>query len=148
MKLKSVCDKGCSEAWQVGSKLKLNCDVSLFSSCLLSSKIETNASTERGTGTSTVYSPWWHSHWDHVEDWRQTNRRGHGSEVQLLIRLRFLYCLYKWFLNFVWFLTIREEHKLRVFEEVVQRWLFGSKWEEIIGDWRKLRNEGLHNLYY
>jgi hypothetical protein len=45
------------------------------------------------------------------------------------------------------FLTIREEHRWRVFENRVLRRIFGPKRVEIIGSWRKLHNEELHNLY-
>jgi hypothetical protein len=44
-------------------------------------------------------------------------------------------------------LTLREEHKLRVFENRVLRGTFGPKRDEVIGGWRKLHNEELHNLY-
>jgi hypothetical protein len=44
-------------------------------------------------------------------------------------------------------LTLREEHKLRVFENRVLRKTFGPKRDEVIGGWRKLHNEELHNLY-
>jgi hypothetical protein len=40
-----------------------------------------------------------------------------------------------------------EVHRLRVFENRVLRRIFGSKREEVIGGWRKLCNEELHNLY-
>jgi hypothetical protein len=43
--------------------------------------------------------------------------------------------------------TLREEHRLRVFENRVLRRIFGSKRDEVTGDWRKLHNEELHNLY-
>jgi hypothetical protein len=46
-----------------------------------------------------------------------------------------------------WSLTLREEHRLRVFENRVLRRIFGPKRDEVIGGWRKLHNEGLHNLY-
>jgi hypothetical protein len=46
-----------------------------------------------------------------------------------------------------WSLTLREEHRLRVFEFKVLRRIFGLKWDEMIGGWRKLHNEELHNLY-
>jgi hypothetical protein len=42
---------------------------------------------------------------------------------------------------------IREEHRLRVFENRVLRRIFGQKRDEVTGDWRKLHNEELHNLY-
>jgi hypothetical protein len=37
-----------------------------------------------------------------------------------------------------WSLTIREEHRLRI---------FGSKKDDVMGDWRKLHNEVLHNFH-
>jgi hypothetical protein len=46
-----------------------------------------------------------------------------------------------------WSLTVREEHKLRVFEKRVLRRIFGPKRDEVTGGWRSLRNEKLHNLY-
>jgi hypothetical protein len=42
--------------------------------------------------------------------------------------------------------TLREEHRLRVFENRVLR-IFGFKRDEVIGGWRKLHNEELCNLY-
>jgi hypothetical protein len=44
-------------------------------------------------------------------------------------------------------LTLREEHRLRVFENRVLR-IFGPKWDEMTGGWRKLHNEEPYNLYY
>jgi hypothetical protein len=44
-------------------------------------------------------------------------------------------------------LTLREEHRLRVFENRVLRRIFGPKRDEVTRDWRKLHNEELHNLY-
>jgi hypothetical protein len=46
-----------------------------------------------------------------------------------------------------WSLTLREEHRLEVFENRVLRRIFGQKRDEMTGEWRKLRNEELHNLY-
>jgi hypothetical protein len=46
-----------------------------------------------------------------------------------------------------WSLTLREVHRLRVFEKVALRRVFGLKREEVTGGWRKLHNEELHNLY-
>jgi hypothetical protein len=46
-----------------------------------------------------------------------------------------------------WSLTLREEHRLRVFENRVLWRIFGPKRDEVTGDWRKLQNEELHNLY-
>jgi hypothetical protein len=41
---------------------------------------------------------------------------------------------------------LREEHRLRVFENKVLRRIFGPKREED-GSWRKLHNDELHSLY-
>jgi hypothetical protein len=46
-----------------------------------------------------------------------------------------------------WSLTVSEEHKLRVFENRVLRRIFGTKRDRVTGEWRKLHNEELHNLY-
>jgi hypothetical protein len=46
-----------------------------------------------------------------------------------------------------WFLTLREEHGLRVFENRVLRRLVGPKRDEVAGGWRKLHNEVFHNLH-
>jgi hypothetical protein len=46
-----------------------------------------------------------------------------------------------------WSLTLREEHRLRVFENRLLKRIFGPKRDEVRGGWRKLRNEELHNLY-
>jgi hypothetical protein len=46
-----------------------------------------------------------------------------------------------------WSLTLREEHRLRVFENRVLRRIFGHKRDEVTGEWRKLHSEELHNLY-
>jgi hypothetical protein len=46
-----------------------------------------------------------------------------------------------------WCLTLREEHRLRVFENRVLRRIFGPKRDEMTGGWRKLHNEELHALY-
>jgi len=46
-----------------------------------------------------------------------------------------------------WSLTLREERWLRVFENRVLR-IFGPRWEEVTGGWRKLHNEDLNDLYF
>jgi hypothetical protein len=46
-----------------------------------------------------------------------------------------------------WSLTLREEHRLRVFESRVLRRIFGPNWDDVTGEWRKLHNEELHNLH-
>jgi hypothetical protein len=44
-------------------------------------------------------------------------------------------------------IRLREEYRLRVFENRVLRGIFGPKRDEMTEDWRKLHNEELHNLY-
>jgi hypothetical protein len=46
-----------------------------------------------------------------------------------------------------WSLTLREERRLRVFENRVLRRVFGPKRDEVTGDWRKLHNEEMDDLY-
>jgi hypothetical protein len=46
-----------------------------------------------------------------------------------------------------WSLTLRQEHKLRVFENRVLRRISGPKKDEVTFGWRKVHNEELHNLY-
>ncbi|KAJ4447111.1 hypothetical protein ANN_09111 [Periplaneta americana] len=46
-----------------------------------------------------------------------------------------------------WTLTLREEHRLRVFENKVLRKIFGAKQDEVTGEWRNLHNTELHALY-
>jgi len=46
-----------------------------------------------------------------------------------------------------WSLTLREERKLRVFENRVLRRIFGARRDEVTGKWRRLHNEELNDLY-
>ena len=46
-----------------------------------------------------------------------------------------------------WSLTLREERRQRVFENWVLRRIFGPKRDEVTGEWKKLHNEELNNLY-
>jgi hypothetical protein len=46
-----------------------------------------------------------------------------------------------------WSLTLSEERRLRMFENRVLRRIFGPKRDEVTGEWRKLHNEVLHDLY-
>ena len=46
-----------------------------------------------------------------------------------------------------WSLTLREERKLRVFENMVLRRIFGPRRDEVTGEWRRLHNEELNDLY-
>jgi hypothetical protein len=46
-----------------------------------------------------------------------------------------------------WSLAIREEHRMRVFENRVLRRMYGPRSDEVKGGRRRLHNEELHNLY-
>jgi hypothetical protein len=46
-----------------------------------------------------------------------------------------------------WSLTLREEHRLRVFENTVLRRIFVPERNEVTGEWRKLHNKELRDLY-
>jgi hypothetical protein len=45
------------------------------------------------------------------------------------------------------FLTLREEHRPRLFESRVLRKIFGAKRDEVGGEWRRLHNEQLQDLH-
>ena len=46
-----------------------------------------------------------------------------------------------------WSLILREERNLRVFENMVLRRIFGPRRNEVTGEWRRLHNEELNDLY-
>ena len=46
-----------------------------------------------------------------------------------------------------WSLTLREERRLKVFEDRMLERLFGPNRDEVTREWRKLHNEELHDLY-
>ena len=46
-----------------------------------------------------------------------------------------------------WSLTLREERRLRIFENRVLRSIFGPKRDEVTREWRKLHNEELNDMY-
>jgi hypothetical protein len=47
----------------------------------------------------------------------------------------------------IWSLTLREEHRLTMFENRVLR-IVGQKRDEVTGGWRKLQNKELHDLFH
>ena len=46
-----------------------------------------------------------------------------------------------------WSLTLREERELRVFENMVFRRIFGPRRDDVTGEWRRLHNEEINDLY-
>jgi len=46
-----------------------------------------------------------------------------------------------------WSVTLREERRLRMFENRALMRIFGTKRDEVTGEWRKLHNEELNDLY-
>jgi len=46
-----------------------------------------------------------------------------------------------------WSFTLREERKLRVFENMVLRRIFEPRRDEVTGEWRRLHNDELNDLY-
>jgi hypothetical protein len=47
----------------------------------------------------------------------------------------------------LWFVTLREEHRLKALESRVLRRIFGPKRDEVTGDWRKMHSDELRDLY-
>jgi hypothetical protein len=47
-----------------------------------------------------------------------------------------------------WSLKLREEQRVRVFENRVLRKIFGSKTDEVRGEWRRIHKEEHNDLYY
>jgi hypothetical protein len=67
---------------------------------------------------------------------------GKKKKIPIICRYRiWLICIE------TWSLTLREECRLRVFENRVLRRVFGPKRDKVTGEWRKLHNEKLNDLY-
>jgi hypothetical protein len=64
-------------------------------------------------------------------------------KIKIYKTVNFPVVLHGWY---SWSLTLREEHRLRAFENRVLRRIFGSKRDEVTGEWRKLHNEELLDL--
>ena len=47
-----------------------------------------------------------------------------------------------------WALTLRDEHRLRVLENKLLREILGAKINEITGEWKKIHNAELHELFF
>jgi hypothetical protein len=48
----------------------------------------------------------------------------------------------------IWLLTLREVHRLRMFQNRVLRRIFGSNRKEVTKEWRKLQNKQLNDRYF
>ena len=59
-------------------------------------------------------------------------------------RVKYIYTQYN---KETWLLTLREERKLRMSENMVMRRIFGPRRDEVTGEWRKLHSEELNDLY-
>jgi hypothetical protein len=66
-------------------------------------------------------------------------------KVKICIKI---FCLFFLYGCETWPLTLREKHRLRVFENRLFRRKFGLKSDEVTKEWRKLHNEKLNDLYY
>ena len=78
-----------------------------------------------------------------------------GRENRIVVRLLISLCIIRTIILPVvlygcetWSLTLRQEHRLRVFEDRVLRRIFGPKRDGVTGEWRKLHEEELNSLYY
>jgi hypothetical protein len=65
-------------------------------------------------------------------------------KIQIYINIILPFVLYGFK---TWSLTLREERRLRLFENRVLRGIFRPKRDEVTWEWRKLHNEELHDLY-
>jgi len=74
-----------------------------------------------------------------------SNMLSKNIKIKIYRTISFLVVLYE---CETWSLTLREEHRLRVFEKRVLRRIFGHKRDEVTGVWRKLHNEELNDLYF
>jgi hypothetical protein len=66
------------------------------------------------------------------------------KNIDIKIYKTIIVVLYEWE---TWSLTLREEHRVKVFENRVLRRTFGLKRDEVTRGWRKLHNEELRDLY-
>jgi hypothetical protein len=66
------------------------------------------------------------------------------TKINGIQKYNFTCCLYG---CETWSLTLREEQTLRVFENRVLRRIFGPKRDKATGEWRRLHNEELNDLY-
>jgi hypothetical protein len=77
-----------------------------------------------------------------VQDLLSSSLLSNNTKIKIYIILPVV--LYGWV---TWSVTLREEHRLRVFENRVLRRIFGPKRDEVTGEWIRLHNEELNDLY-
>ena len=90
--------------------------------------------------------------WDLVTDVGETHGHWYVWDTWSLIWVRHMVTdmgetLGHWYGWDTWSLTVGEECRLRVFESIVLRRIFGTKWDDITREWRKLHSEELNDLY-
>jgi len=69
------------------------------------------------------------------------------SKILKIKIYRTLICLLFFYGCETWSPTLREERRLRVFENTVLKRIFGPRRDEVTGEWKKLHNEELNDLY-
>jgi len=65
--------------------------------------------------------------------------------IKLKMHRNIIYCYLYGFET--WSLMLREQHRQRVFENRVLRKIFWPKREQVTGEWRRLHNKELYNVY-
>jgi len=77
-------------------------------------------------------------------DWAQASR---SEEQNLDPRHKFINLPFVLYRCDTWSHTLREDRRLKAFENRVLKRIFGTKTKEVEGGWRRLHNEGLQSLY-
>ena len=89
-----------------------------------------------------------------IHEWRLFFKNSNGHKIEIYIHINLKIKIYRTIILPVvlywcetWSLTLREERRLGVFENRVLRRVFGPKRNGVTGEWRKLYNEELNDLY-
>jgi hypothetical protein len=82
--------------------------------------------------------------YDLVQDLLSSSMLSKNTKIKIYRTIILLVVLYG---CETWFLTLREEHRLRVFKHRVQRKILGCNMDELTREWRRLHNEELYDLY-
>ena len=97
---------------------------------------DTHSHTHTHTDTS--------SRIDINKDTKKKNKEPHNLKIKIYRTIILPAVLYGYE---AWSLTLREERRLRVFENMVLTRIFGPRRDEVTGEWRRLHNEELNDLY-